>query len=152
MSDWSDTIEAIAADIQANVSGLSGVELHRYDAQDPEQVESDGARHLAVWPHAGGNPETGAEFLNSSRLLEQRCVVMVWESTATESTRGVKDETAAKDFLQLENDVRARLLLKTQSFGGAWLTAWDGTEFGTTAGTVRWFQLVVTSKRNQPFG
>lgn len=155
MSDFETVVDAIKADLVANVAGLAAdkvkpKDIHLYNPQDPEAFEDDGARHLAVWPEA--DAEDPEPLTTSSHALNQSYLVAVWESSGTEGTRLQRDEDAAKVFLDLHNDIRARLYVEANQLLGSSDRVWyGGTAFGATAGTVRWFVLRVNVRRFQAF-
>jgi hypothetical protein len=112
LSDWADFCDAWVSELTNNVAGLTSAVTHKYSPWDPEALAAaNGERHLAIWPEGGTEHETPG-FVTNGFILRQSYLVLVWEGAQDEAGRLVLDEAATKDFLDLENAVRARFFLK----------------------------------------
>lgn len=154
-SDFQTTIDAIIADLQANVAAISAIpaaNIHRYEPWDPQELAAspgDG-NHLAVWPAVEG-AESARPLTTGpgSDLIEQRFAISYWEHIGTEGGAGVRDEAASAALLTLHNAVRARLYIVANiQLGGAFDTRYLGTTFPSRATGVRWFTLTIASFRH----
>ena len=151
-SDFEQVIDAIAADLIENVPALATAIVHRYAPWDPEElVAAIGERHLAVWPAAEA-PESSAPLTTAGHILAQRYVIAYWEYADTESSRQAVDEEAAKEYLQLHNDIRARLYRKASTTTATSIDTWYlGAEFAQRSRSVRAFLISFQSLRPQDF-
>ena len=154
-ADFVVMCDAIKTDLVANVTGLGSAKVptknrHLYEPWDPENLEADGARHLAVWPLQ--EAEEKQPLATGSHALNQQYAVVVWESSGTESTRLQRDEAGAATFLQLHNDTRGRFYVETnQQLGGSDRVWYVGTSFPVVPGPVRWFAITVEVRRFAAF-
>jgi len=154
-SDFQTTVDAIIADLQANVAAIGTIpaaNVHRYEPWDPQEMQAspgDG-NHLAVWPAIEG-AESGSPFTTApgGSELEQRFAVSYWEHIGTEGGAGVRDEVASAALFTLQNAVRARFFIVANlQIGGADQVRYLGTTFPSKATGVRWFTLVIASIRH----
>lgn len=156
-SDWEVLCDAIVTELTTNVPAISGSNvpvLHRYTAQDPEELQADpGERHLAVWPFPA-ETETVRPLVTmpGGDVLTQRYAIMVWEHVGAQGEQGQVDEVAAKVFLQLHNDIRGRFYVKANMKLGSPTvpvteSRYAGSIYGERAGLVRWFALTVLVDR-----
>lgn len=152
-ADFVTMCDAIAAELQATVSGVSAANavLHRYNPWDPKALDvGDGQRHMAIWPV--GEAEVADPLATGSHQFTQPYVVLVWEPAVTDVARGVTDEAATKTFLQLHNDVRARFYVDAnQHLGGSELTWYAGSQLPDEPSDARWFAITVSVRRFQAF-
>jgi hypothetical protein len=154
-SDFEDTCRAIADDLQYTVDGLDPAmipaeRLHLLEPWDPEQLQPDGKRHLAIWPIGEAEAAEDAYMGHAAVELVQAYVILIWEGAGTEGTRRVRDEVAASAFLELHNATRQRLMQSRQAFAGAYLTRYAGTAFPETTAQTRWCRIQFTSRRAEP--
>lgn len=153
-SDWQIVCDAIVAELQTGatsgqgaVPGLDAVavpagRVHKYEPWDPEQLQDDGHRHLAVWPAPEGEEVVDDESAEGAHSWHQFYDLMVWESAGTEATRRKRNETAAVTFLQLHADIRARFYrVANKTLGGTQQTWVRATVFPEHLGRVRWFRM-----------
>ena len=154
-SDFQTTVDAIIADLQANVAAIGlipAANIHRYGPWDPqEDMASPGdGNHLAVWPSVeGAESATPLTTGPGSDLIEQRYAVSYWENIGTEGGAGVRDETASAALLTLHNAVRARFyVVANLTLGGAHFTRYLGSTFPARATGTRWFTLTIASFRH----
>lgn len=143
-SDFETFCTTVLADLVANVSGLSAAVQHSLAPWSPEELEADGARHVAVWP-AGEQAESVTPLDLGALQFNQVFRVLVWEDSGTESERQVTDTTATATFLQLQNDVRARFMRLNFAVSG-YYRAWPAqTRFPERSSQVRWFELSIAA-------
>jgi hypothetical protein len=154
-SDFQTTVDAIIADLQANVAAIGTIpaaNVHRYGPWDPQEdmASAGDGNHLAVWPSVeGAESATPLTTGPGSDLLEQRYAVSYWEHIGTEGGAGVRDETASAALLTLHNAVRARFyVVANLTLGGAHLTRYLGSTFPARATGTRWFTLTIASFRH----
>ena len=150
-SSWQTFVDAIMADLTTNVPGLRDVREHRYAAWDPEELVAEpGERHLSVFPVAASARE--AEPLVTGPggdLLVQTYRVTVWEHAGDESARGIADEQAAADMLDLEEATMLRFyVVANLRLGGTELTKYIGTALPERSGQVRWFAIGLQARRS----
>jgi len=140
VSDWETFCDAWADELANNVPGLAQARVHKYMPWDPEALAAaNGERHFAIWPE-GGVEHTTPGFVTNGVLLQQSYVILVWEGAQDESGRLVFDERATKEFLDLENDVRARFFLNANiRRGGVDVTRPSGVQLPQPIGGVRVF-------------
>lgn len=153
-SDWETTCAAISAEIVANVPYLSDAEVHLLTSWDPEDLDpADGKKHLAVWPAGeGGVSESADALVTGGDQLEQGYVVLIWEPAFEETGRGVRDEDAAKVWLQLHNDVRGRFYVTpNMQLGGNSPLRYEGAEFPQASTRARWMAIFLTATHHQAF-
>lgn len=139
-------VDALVTDLTLNVAGLTPVtlpvgvnlEVHKYAAWDPELLTIDKDRHLSIAP-AGEivvNP-----LANESHEHYTPFLIQCWE-TAYEGSQGQRDEAKAAAFLQLYENVRARLyLISNETLGASeqnWMTR---ARFPTQVHQVHWFEI-----------
>lgn len=136
MSQLADICDAVIRDLKDNVAGLDGATEHPYEAWDPEHLIADGARHLAVFPIV--EEQDLERRAIGAHTLTQSFVILFWEGSDTEATRLVADPEGAKAMLDVQQDVRDRLLLPT------WNAEYGQTTFPETTSLVRWFRTTVT--------
>lgn len=146
MSDWSDVIDAVTADLLANVAWASTPTLHKYDPQDPvELAASPGQAHLAMWP-ASETPESALQLVTGpgGAQITQTYNLLYWEHIGQEGGQQVADETAAAAILDLHNAVRARFFqIANLQIGGTTSTRYVSTQFPATPSLSRWWLMSV---------
>jgi hypothetical protein len=145
---WAQLIDDVVADLQAEVAGLDDVDVHRYQAWDPTELQPDGRRHLAVWP-AGEAVDAAEEsqFLGVGAALTQAVTVLVWEGDER-APRGVADEVGAAALLTVQEAVRDRLISNALAgAGGSWRCTYGGSEFPEAPGATRWVRVGGTFHR-----
>lgn len=146
MSTFSAACDALVEDLVDNVPALA-VEpenVHRYEEAFPEQLVSDGARHLAVYPTGDGfdtSVTDGAPL--GAHLREQVFAILVWEP-APDGSRAVGDPEGAAAMLDLYEAVLARLYVTAnQTMAGAWKQWFVGAETPRRTLQVRYFRAFV---------
>jgi hypothetical protein len=141
-------VDTIVDDLTTNISQFRDVLIHRYGAWDPGQLLSEaGERHLAVWPAADQIDTAQPLTTDGGKLLVQLYRIIYWEDAGDESNRGVLDEEAAADLLDLIEATRARFFVRTNIFlGGTDYLEYVGSSGGERSGAVRWFQLTVVAR------
>jgi hypothetical protein len=152
VSDWSVFVDAVLADLTANVPGLADPSLivHRYSPYDPGDLQAElGERHLSAFPLADvaqeASPFTTAP---GGDLLTETYRVLYWESAGDESARGVSDEAAAHDLLELAQATRDRFyVVANLTLGEATQVRYVGTAFADRSGHSRWFAVGVRAIR-----
>jgi len=152
VSDWSGFIDAVVADLTANVPGLADPNLivHRYSPYDPGDLQAEsGERHLSVFPVADAAQDaTPFTTAPGGSLLTETYRVIYWESAGDESARGVSDEDAAYALLELAQATRERFyVVASLMLGGAPEVRYLGIAFPDRASGVRWYALGVQAKR-----
>jgi hypothetical protein len=151
VSSFRGVVDAILADLTTNVRELEGVLPHRYGGWSPERLLADaGERHLAVWPDVDA-PDTARPLTtDGGKELVQLYQIVYWEDAGDEASRGVLDEEAAGDLLDLTEAVRARFFRRANVFlGGVDLLEYVGASTANRSGTVRWFQITVQARTSQ---
>jgi len=148
VSKFSQFCDAVLVDLEENVPGMRGVLPHRYMPWDPEKLVADGGeRHLAVWPAAEATDESQPQTTDGGAMLVQLYRILYWEDAGDESPRGIGDQGAAADLLELIEAVRARFYLRSNFFiGGTEYTTYVGTSLPDRSSTVRWFQISVRAR------
>jgi hypothetical protein len=142
-------VDALVHDLQMAVPGLgpdvvSDDRVHRYGAWSAEELTADGKRHLAVWPISEANED---EYLTNSAIeLVQEFQIVVWESNLGVE-RLVDDEEGAKALLELQEDVKTRLRLSAQAFGGSYLSKYAAMTLDQSPSLTRGFVMTVTCRR-----
>jgi hypothetical protein len=146
VSGYAVMCEAIAADLAAQVSGLSAATQHLYVPWSPEELAAmSGERHLAVWPVT--EAETAEPFVTNGQLLRQTYAVLVWENAGDDPGRLRTDVPANKGFLDLAEAVRDRFFLKANiRIGGADDVRYTGTSFPEQVSLVRWFFVGLSAR------
>jgi len=149
VSDFTDYIDALVADLTANVAALSSAVVHRYAVWDPGELEAFGSdRHLAVWP-VGEAADLAEPLATGIHLLTQRYQVLVWEPETSDPSRAVVDEAGAANLLAIHNAIRDRLRqYANEGLSGSVRSWYVGTRLPDTLGRVRWFQI--TTERTIP--
>ena len=146
MSDWATFVDALLADLTVQVPALRDAIVHRYASWDPEElVAGAGEHHLAVWP-AGETAEDASPLVTGpgGDLLVQTFNLVYWEDAGDESARGIVDEQAAAELLDLQNEMRARFYaVANRQLGGAARIRYAGTRLATRSGQTRWIQIGV---------
>jgi hypothetical protein len=148
-SNFQTFCDAVVDDLTNNVTGLRDARVHRYAPWDPEQLIADGGeRHLAVFPAAEAADESIPLVTGpGGDMLIQVYRVVVWEDAGDEASRGVADEDAAADLLELLEAVRERFYKIANTFlGSTELTKYVGAALPDRAGQVRWFQVTVRAR------
>jgi hypothetical protein len=149
-SDWSAFVDAVLADLTAQVPGLAGALEHRYAPYDPEQQKAEpGERHIAVFPLAD-IPQQATPFVTApgGDLLTETYRVLYWEAAGDESTRQVTDEEAAFQLLELAQAVRNRFyVVANLTLSDATQVRYLGAVFPDRSSTVRWFAIGVEATR-----
>lgn len=141
-SDFETFCTTVLADLVANVSGLSAAVQHSLAPWAPEDLMTDGNRHVAVWP-AGEQAERVTPLDLGALEFHQIFRVIVWETADPESERAVTDSAATATFLQLQNDVRARFMRAAFAVAG-YYRAWPvQTRFPERSSFVRWFEISI---------
>jgi hypothetical protein len=152
-SSWQTTIDAVLADLTANVAGLQGTIVHPYSPYDPqEQVAEAGERHLTMYPVAA-TAQDAEPYVTGPRsdLLTEVYRVGYWEDAGDESSRGISDEAAAAALFELAEEVRDRFYVHANyAIGGDGTmdTRYMGTVFPDRSGQVRWFAIGVQVRRS----
>jgi hypothetical protein len=137
----------------SNVPGLRGAIPHRYSPYDPEeQTAAAGERHVAVYPVAA-TTQTAEPLLTGPRtdLLTEAYRIVYWEDAGDESSRGISDEAAAADLLELAQAVRDRFYVRENyAIGGSDVmdTRYVGTALPERSGQVRWFAIGIQTRRS----
>src|SRR5262245_38922421 len=151
VSSFRDVVDAIVDDLVNNVAGLRGVIVHRYGAWDPGQSLAEaGERHLAVWPDGDALDTASPLTTDGGKQLVQIYRIAYWEDAGDESQRGILDEEAAGDLLDLTEATRARFFKRANVFiGGTELLEYIGASTANRSGTVRWFQVSVSARTSQ---
>jgi len=152
VSDWSDLIDNVCEDLMDNVPALAveAANVHRYASWSPEELLSDGKRHMAVWPL--GEAERATPLTLGAHELDQLYRVLVWEDAADESSRGVTDQDATAALLDLHNDIRDRFYVQAnQGRAGAFRVWYRGARFPDRASRVRWFEVEVSVATGSAF-
>jgi hypothetical protein len=141
-------VDAIVDDLTTNVPELRDVLIHRYGAYDPGQLLAEvGERHLAVWPAADQIDAAQPLTTDGGKLLVQLYRIIYWEDAGDESSRGVLDEDAAADLLDLIEAIRLRFFKRTNVFlGGTDYLEYVGSSGAERSGAVHWFQLTVVAR------
>jgi hypothetical protein len=150
--------DALAEGIQNNVEGLGpefipADRLHRYQPFDPEQLQADGQRHLAVYPVIERFDELITdESATGTHALSEHYAVLVWEGSGTEGTRLVRDEEGWKALLEVHESTLQWLYQSvTQIIGVSYFNWYAGTEFPTQASSTRWFRIILRTKQLRSF-
>lgn len=150
MSGFTDVCDALMDELVTNVAALAGSVQHLYAAWNPEELEADGKRHLAVYPVAD-SPDTPIPLTMSEQELDQFYAVVYWEPDPR-ATRQVEDETGAKALLDLCEAVRDRVYAADrQMLAGSERVWYAGTTLPSVSGQVRWFRLIVNVRRIASF-
>ena len=146
-----EVCDAIVDDLLNNVSALRGALPHKYSPYDPEELTSSaGERHLSVYPVAS-TAQTAEPHITGPRgdLLTEVYRVVYWEDAGDESARGISDEQATYDLLELAQAVRDRFYVNANyRLGGTRETRYVGTALPERSGQVRWFAVGVQVLRD----
>lgn len=151
-SDWSVFIDAVVDDLTSFVPAFQDPALivHRYSPYDPGQLQAEaGERHLSVFVVADV-PEEASPFTTApgGSLLTQTYRVVYWESAGDESVRGVSEEQAFLDLLDLAQATRDRFfVIANLTLADATQVGYMGTQFAERSGSVRWYALGVRAIR-----
>lgn len=151
MSDWADVVDAVATDLTANVATLTALgadlEIHKLEPWDPEELQSDGKKHIGIWP-VGEGAEVPEVLAAGSHQLNQAFAVLYWEPVGVESSRLVRDEDAARALMDLHNAMRARFYVEAnQQRAGAFRVWYSGASFPERVGNVRFFAIGFTAAK-----
>lgn len=146
MSFFQTFVDALVNDLTTNVAGLRNARIHRYAPWDPEQLMSEnGDRHLAVFPAAEA-VEDAVPLVTGpgGDMLVELYRVIYWEGSIDEPARGLVDQQAAADLLELMEATRDRLYVTANlQLGGADHVRYAGATLPERSGLVRWFQIGV---------
>jgi hypothetical protein len=119
VSSYSAVIDAVVADLQANVATFTGIAVHKLAPWNPEALESDGGKHLACWL-APTQSEVAEPFVTMGHNLAQTYVVMYWEPSPENESQQMNTDAAAA-LMDLSDAVKARFYQQaTQTLGGSW--------------------------------
>lgn len=151
-SDWATFIDAVVDDLTTSVPGLAdpALVIHRYSPYDPGDLVAEvGERHLSVFPVADiaqeASPFTTAP---GGSLLAETYRVVYWEHAGDESSRGVSDEDAAYDLLELAQATRERFfVIANLTLSDATDVRYLGMAFPERSSGVRWYALGVRATR-----
>ena len=150
MSNWSTFIDAVILDLTTNVPGLRDALVHRYMPWDPgELVGEAGERHLSVFPVADA-AQDAVPFVTApgGDLLTEVYRIVYWEDAGDESSRGISDEEAAADLLELAQATRDRFyVVANLTLSDANHVRYIGMQFPERSGQFRWFTLGVRATR-----
>jgi hypothetical protein len=141
--------DAIVDDLTTQVPELRDALIHRYAPWDPEQQKAEvGQRHLAVWPAAEAADEATPVVTGpGGDMFLQLYRVAYWEHAGDEPSRGIVDEEAAADMLDLLEKIRARFYdIENVFLGGTDYTRYIGASLPERSGTVRWFQVSIRAR------
>lgn len=144
-SSFTGFVDALITDLQTEVPGLRDTLPHRYAPYDPEQFLAEaGEKHLGVWPSSALEEAVPLVTGPGGDLLNQSFQIAYWEHAGDEASRGIADEEAAADLLNLLEATRARLYaIENVNLGGADHVRYVGAATAERSGLVRWFQLAV---------
>jgi hypothetical protein len=151
-SNWALFCSAVADDLTSSVPALADPSLivHRYSPYDPGQLQAGvGERHLSVFPVADV-PEEATPFTTApgGALLTETYRVLYWEHAGDESSRGVSEEAAALELLELADAARERFFIVANlTLSDATQVRYLGIQFAERSGVVRWFALGVRATR-----
>lgn len=151
-SDWSLFCDAVVADLTSFVPGLADPNLivHRYSPWDPGQLSAEyGERHLAVFV-VNDIPDVATPFTTApgGSLLTQTYRVLYWEHAGDESSRGVSEDQAAFEVLELADATRERFFIVANlTLSDATKVEYLGIQFPERSGKVRWYALGVRAIR-----
>lgn len=141
-------VDAVLDDLDSNVFH-GDIRIHRYAPWDPEQLRAEvGERHLAVFPAAEAVDEaTPLVTAPGGDMLLQMFRVLYWESASDEAERGIVDEAAAGDLIDLLESVRGRFYKTANTFlGEAELVSYLGASLPDRSSSVRWFMLSIRAR------
>lgn len=154
MSAWSEFVDDCFTDLVTNVPGLRDVLEHRYSPSDPEELTAEqGEHHLSIFPVAdSAQAATPLVTAPGGDQLTEVYRILYWEHAGDVSARGIEDQRAWKDLLDLAEDVRDRFykianIGTSTAFGGSSLVRYIGAAFPDRSGQVRWFAIGVTATR-----
>ncbi len=153
MSIYSDLVDQIVTDLTTTVPKLMSATVHKYAPQDASALIADESSHLAVWPVGETPSETSQIFTMSAIDVAVDLQVLYWESAIGEAERGMPDEEAAAEMLELIDDVRARFLsnanrIASGSYNTRWVNVTIGMGGAQDSSLVRWF--VASIRANVP--
>jgi hypothetical protein len=141
-------------ELVANVDGLVDAAPHLYASWSNENLYAgQDERHIAIWPEA--EPEVRAGLVAATKPVDevaQSYVIAVWEDASAESARSFDDDQANIDFLDLAEDIIARLyVMANDDLGLAGSDVhYQGVQFGPR-GPVRAMALRFTKRLYRAF-
>lgn len=109
--------DALWLDLETNVTGLTDASVHLYAAWSYEKLQaSANERHISI--HILQDEPT--PLFNEGHELTQTYEILVWEDASAEGSRRMDDQDANLAWLQLFEEVRARLYVTAnESLQGA---------------------------------
>lgn len=147
MSTFAVTCDALIEDLTDNVPSLmvDSENIHRYISWFPEELLSDGQRHLAVYPDPDAfDVPSATDAPIGYHYRQQHFIILVWESSHSESSRQVSDEPGAAALLDLYEACLDRLYVDAnQSMAGSFRQWFTGTQPPARSAQVRWFRIGV---------
>jgi hypothetical protein len=148
-SEWGTFCAAVMADLTANVAGLRDALAHHPSPYDPEELSAEpGERHLSVFPVSDRAQEAAPFVTDGGARLTEVYRVLYWEHAGDEASRGVADQDAAEDLLELAQAVRDRFFVRANlTLGASSSVRYIGAVFPDRSGQVRWFAIGVQATR-----
>jgi hypothetical protein len=134
-----DLVDHWAEELTSVLPALHDVQVHKYAPLSIEALMADGRKHLAIWPVSNVPSEQPTPFAQGftattgSLNIQYDFIVLYWEPSA-EGEFLKTEESAAKDFLALGEDIRDRFLVEsnrtlTTDSGLVWRTDWTATQY-----------------------
>jgi hypothetical protein len=107
-----------------------------------------GEHHLSIFPVADSAQEAQPLTTDGGAELVEIYRILYWEHAGDVSARGIEDQEAWKDHLQLAQTTKDRFFKRDNIFlGGTTLTRYVGTAFPDRSGIVRWFAIGIRATR-----